>query len=141
MNRCKLEYMYKNMTIEKRKEMIQEIDPKGEYMFNHLICKFLKDPETTNPDILKYIVGWRNPENIENVKQKYIQQYEKINKLCKENKTYPFFKTPNNIKESEETRLDLIKLMPESKLNKFFGVEDFWDYKPPIYNLELEKKN
>lgn len=137
MERCKLEYMYKNMTIEKRKEIIQEIDPKGEYMFNHLICKFLKNPDTSNPNILKYIPGWKKLGKIEEVKQQYINQYKKINKLCIENKTYPFFKDPNNIKESEETRIDLIKLLPESTLNSFFGVDNFDDYKPQTYKKDL----
>ena len=138
MDRCKLEYMYKNMSIEKRKELIQEIDPKGEYMFNHLICKFLKEPNTNNLDILKYIPGYKKMGKIDEVKKKYIKQYEIINQLCIENNTFPFFKDPSNIKESEETRLDLITLFPESKLNQFFGVKDFYDYRPPIYNLEKE---
>ena len=50
------------------------------------------------------------------------------------NKVYPFFKDPNNIPESEATRLDIVKIVPEEILNKFFGVESIRDYEPPIYN-------
>ncbi len=136
MDRCKLDYIFKNFNAMQKKRMVQEIDPFGVYMFNEFICKFLKDPDTTDKDILCFIPGWRNPKHIETCKERYRDQYKKINDICIHNNIAPFFKNPNNIKESELTRLDLIKLVPEENLNKFYGVKDYWSYEPPTHNEE-----
>lgn len=134
MDRCKLEYMIKNCTFEQKKHIIREVDPYGNYMFGSLICQFLKDPDNVDEDVL-FIVSVGGDEQILNEeKQRYIDQYKKINDLCIEYNMYPFFKDPTNIKESEATRQDIIKIIPEEMLNDFFGVNSIRDYEPPLYD-------
>jgi hypothetical protein len=66
--------------------------------------------------------------------QEAITKYQNINELCIKKNTYPFFRNPTNIKECEEIRLDLVKIIPEELLNEFFCVEHIRFYKPPLYN-------
>ena len=134
MKRSKLEYLLRHLPREQENELVREIDPKGEYMFGPLICKFLATPNTRNPDILCFVPGWRYPENIEECKEKYRAQYRKINDLCIKNGIKPFFPKPDNIKQSEAIRRDLVAQVPESALNAFFGVNSFYDFVPPKYD-------
>ena len=68
------------------------------------------------------------------VKEKAIAQYKLINELCIENNTPPFFEDPTNIGECEKTRLDIVRIIPETILNEFFGVESIGYYEPPKLN-------
>ncbi len=135
MDRCKLEYMIKNFDIKQKKKIIQEIDPYGSYKFIKDYSNFLLDPETEDfniliqiPEIL-YIPGEK-----ELFIKEFIEQYKLINELCIENNIYPFFKDYTNVAECEMTRLDIVKIVPEERLNEFFGVNSIRDYEPPVYN-------
>ena len=156
MDRCKLEYMIKNFDFNEKKKIIKEMDPYGDYLFCKDICKFLINPDTEDVDILFFIGPCHmlyynvcscesDPDIIElyrqdkekelqEIKEKYINQYKLINDLCVKNNTYPFFKDPTDIKECEKTRVDIVKIIPENILNEFFGVDSLRDYEPPIYN-------
>ena len=72
-------------------------------------------------------------QEVKEIKEEYINQYRLINELCIKNNTYPFFKDPSNIKECEKTRLDIVRIIPEQIINKYFNVDSLRDYKPPIY--------
>ena len=135
MNRCKLEYMIKNFDIKEKKTMIWLIDPYGDYEFKKHISRFLLEPDTTDLKILNHLPVLKYyPDEKEPFIKKYISLYEEINKLCIKNNTYPFFKDPTNVSECEKTRLDIVKIIPEEIINKFFGVESILDYEPPKYN-------
>jgi hypothetical protein len=156
MDRCKLEYMIKRFDFNEKKKMIRLIDPYGDYEFNKYICRFLLDPDTLDEDILcnigpahtLYFINYQidgeseltklfqedKEKELEEIKEKYINQYRLINELCIKNNTYPFFKDPTNIKECEKTRLDIVKIIPEEIIDDFFGVCSIRDYEPPIYS-------
>lgn len=158
MDRCKLEYMIKPLELKDKKKMIQLVDPFHDYMFNKDISRFLLNPDTDDAEILfflgpchmLYYTAYDNDEEFEllelyrmdkekeliEIKEKYITQYKLINELCIENNIFPFFKDPTNLKECEKTRLDLIKIIPEEILNKFFGVNGIRDYEPPKYDID-----
>lgn len=137
MDRCKLEYMYKNFDFKEKKKMIVLIDPYGDYEFKKDISRFLLDPDTTDLDILINLPLLRFfPDEKEPFINKYIDLYKSINELCIKNNTYPFFKDPSNVSECEKTRLDIVKIIPEEILNEYFGVESIRWYEPPIYNGE-----
>ena len=135
MDRCKLEYMIKNMDFKEKKEIIKLMDPYGDYEFKKDISKFLLNPYTPDEEvldnlpILKYLPDERIP-----FINKYIELYKEINEFCIKNNTYPFFKDPTDVSECEKTRLDIVKIIPEEIINKFFGVESIRDYVPHIYN-------
>ena len=74
------------------------------------------------------------PDEKEPFINEYIELYKSINEFCIKNNTYPFFKDPTNVSECEKTRLDIVKIVPEEYLNKFFGVDSLCEYEPPIYN-------
>ena len=38
-----------------------------------------------------------------------------------------------DIKLSAAVRKDLVKKVPEEELNKFFNVNNFYEYEPPVY--------
>lgn len=50
------------------------------------------------------------------------------------NNNFPFFKDPTNVSECEKIRLDIVKIIPEEYINKFFGVSGLYEYEPPRYN-------
>ena len=50
-----------------------------------------------------------------------------------ENKLFPVFENPKDLTVSELTRRELLKKNSERYLNKFFGVDSYYEYKPPIY--------
>ena len=135
MDRCKLEYMIKNFDFQEKKKIIVLMDPYGDYEFKKDISKFLLDPDTTDLEILDQLPILRDfPDEKVLFLNKYIGLYQRINELCIENNTYPFFKDPFNVGECEKTRLDIVKIIPEEYINKFFGVENLGEYKPPKYN-------
>ena len=154
MNRCKLEYMIKRFDIKEKKRVIQEIDPYGDYMFKKDLSNYLVNPDTKDIEILKYVgpssmiyyICLENEDSelarlykmdmekeVKEIKEQFINQYKLINELCKNNNTYPFFKDPTNIAECEKTRLDLVRIIPEEIINKFYGVESLGDFEPPFY--------
>ena len=134
MNRSKLEYLLKDLSLHHENEIVHEMDPEGKYLiFDYFACKFLADPDTTDPEILMYVPGSRNPAKLEAFKNQFRAQYRKINDLCAGYGVKPFFPNPDDIKESEAIRRDLVAQVPESYLNKFFGVNSFYDYKPKPY--------
>ena len=49
----------------------------------------------------------------------------------------PFFKDPMDVEECEKTRLDLVDIIPESIINKFYGVESIRDFVSPEYIEEI----
>ena len=138
MNRSKLEYFSRSLSIDKERQLRQAVDPDGNYMFGKIACDFLKDPDTKDKRIINRIPGHTNPQLIEDYKNRYRSQYERINNLCKENKIYPFFEDPRDIKKSEATRQDIIQQVPEAVLNKFFNVNSFYEYVPPVYEPGTE---
>ena len=137
MDRCKLEYMFKRFDFTEKKKMIVLIDPYGDYEFKKDISRFLLNPNTTDENILINLpLIMYFPDEKEPFINKYIDLYRSINELCIKNNTYPFFKDPTNVMECEKTRLDIVKIIPEEILNKFFGVNNLGEYEPPRYNGE-----
>ena len=136
MDRSKLEYLLKNLSIKDKNEIIVEIDPDGDYAFGFLVKKFLKNPDSNDPFVLLALPDPDDPACIEAFKQKYVKQFEKINALCIKHKIYPFFDNPQDLPASELKREDLCCQVHESWINEFFGVESFYDYNPPVYEPE-----
>ena len=56
-----------------------------------------------------------------------------VNKYCESANIFPIFPNPDDVVESTKTYVDITTEYPESELNKFFGVERKYDYKPPVY--------
>lgn len=155
MDRCKLEYMIKRFDFKEKKKMITEIDPYGDYDFKTDISTFLSNIDTTDIEILQkagpssmvYYISYYDMDTeiamqskaemekeVKELKEKFINKFKSLNELCIKNNTFPFFKDPYDLKECEKTRLDIVKIIPEEIINKFFGVECLRDYEPPIYN-------
>ena len=148
MDRCKLEYMIKRFDFNEKKRIIMEMDPYGDYKFKKDISRYLLDPDTKDEDVLMYIGPYTTmyfvsnkdeefkelmEQELEEIKEEYINQYKLINELCIKNNTYPFFEDPSDIKECEKTRLDIVRIIPEKIINKFFKVDSLRDYEPPMY--------
>lgn len=156
MDRCKLEYMIKRLDFKDKKELIRKIDYKGDYEFSKDISNFLLNPDTDDPEILTYLGPYCNiyycslryykkeikedkenmEKELEEIKEKFRNIFKAINDLCVKNNTYPLFENPDDLKKCEERRLDLIEIVPEEFLNKFFGVDSLRDYEPPLYSKE-----
>lgn len=148
MDRCKLEYMIKRFDFNEKKRIIMEMDPYGDYKFKKDISRYLLNPDTKDEDVLMYIGPYTTmyfvsnkddefkelmEQELEEIKEEYINQYKLINELCIKNNTYPFFEDPTDIKECEKTRLDIVRIIPEKIINKFFKVDSLRDYEPPMY--------
>ena len=150
MDRCKLEYMIKRFDFNEKKRVIQEIDPYGDYKFKKDISRYLINPDTDDEEILMYVGPYsmlyyiskdeafrENMEKeVKELQEEFINQYKLINELCIKNNTYPFFEDPYNIKECEKTRLDIVRILPEQIINKYFNVNSLGDYEPPLYKKE-----
>ena len=155
MDRCKLEYLIKPLSIDNKKKMVRLMDPYGDYKFNSDISKFLVNTKTEDKDILMYVGPYHllyivscehdNEAEYRDLKDKEYQEiieeyqniYKAINEFCKVNKIMPFFKDPMDVEECEKTRLDLVDIIPESIINKFYGVESIRDFVSPEYIEEI----
>ena len=129
-DRRKLEYLLKRVEINQHKEIYFIIDPDGVNGFSKKACQCLKtgdsmyavlDEEDRKPLDAQFIY-------------KFAQIFSRINSICVSNKTAPLFPNPGDVKQCEEIREDLIKWTPENILNDFYGVSDFREYIPPVYN-------
>lgn len=158
MDRCKLEYMIKNIPLKEAKDLIYEIDPKGVYKFDRDISKFLLNPDTEDVELLvsvgpchtiyytvcefeedeEQLALYRADMEKERAEifESYAAQYRKINEICTSNRTYPLFADPTDVSACEKTRLDLVKIVPEELLNRYFGVSSLREYEPPLYRTE-----
>ena len=135
MDRCELEYLIKRIDLTERKIIIHKMDPYRQHFFQEYCSKFLLNPD--DEYIYEYYPEFEFfPEMKEELIEEAILKYKNINELCIKNNIHPFFENPSNILESENTRLDIVKIIPEEILNKFFGVESIRDYEPPKYNGE-----
>ena len=135
MDRCKLEYMIKNIELKESKNIVHEMDLYGNYFFQKHCSKFLLNPD--DPNLFEYFPEFEFfPEMKEELIEEAISKYKKINELCIKNNIYPFFKDPTNVQECEKTRLDLVEIIPEEILNEHFGVESIRWYEPPTYNCD-----
>lgn len=141
MDRCKLEYMIRNLSSDAREEILDIIDPKGEYHFHSLARDFLMNPDTKNVWILSFIPANYKPENIENTKLLYSLYFKRINEIMIENKHFPIFENPENLTASELTRRDILKKQSERYLNELFNTDSYYSYNPPIYNPENHNQN
>ena len=139
MKRSKFEYLIKNLPQKQKWDLIEKVDPNGNYDFNYLVEKFLKEPDTKDPFMLLAVPNYLDPVFVENYKQKYVKKFEEINELCIKNKIKPFFENPTNLRECELIREDLCEQVNESELNEFFNVKSFRDYIPPVYEEENKK--
>ena len=97
MDRCKLEYMIKRFDFNEKKRIIMEMDPYGDYKFKKDISRYLLDPDTKDEDVLMYIGPYTTmyfvsnkdeefkelmEQELEEIKEEYINQYKLINELC-----------------------------------------------------------
>ncbi len=133
MNTSKLDYYIKYLPMSIKGTFRTWMDPKGEYDFNFLTVKFLKDPDTKDPFKLIAIPGDPTPENKAEFIEKYVKIFEKINALCIDNKIRPFFDNPKDVKASELTREAICAEVHDSINAEFFGVESYYDYEPTPY--------
>ena len=129
----KLEYMIKNINIKSKKDLIYKIDYENCLDFFSLASEALLKIDTLDPSISKVVVDVCNPKEVMIFKRRYTYIFEEINQICIDNKICPLFKDPYNLKECEETRLDLIAPVDEEVLNEYFNVKSFYDYNPPVY--------
>lgn len=133
MYRCKLEYMIKYIELKESKNIVHEMDPYGNYFFQKHRSKFFLNPDAEN--LFEYFPEFEFVSEMkEELIEEAISKYKKINELCIKNNIFPFFKDPTNVSECEKTRLDLVEIIPEEIINKFFGVDSIRDYTPHRYN-------
>ena len=137
--RCKLEYLTKTLEVNEYKLLISRLDPNGYGDFNGFVTKFLADPETTDPSILRIVPMYREKGFIDIFKRKYAEKFQAMNEICTRNNLCPLFPNPSDVKESEMIRRDLVKFVPEEELNAYFGVESYFHYHPPKYRQTDEQ--
>lgn len=131
MDRCKLEYMIRNFSAEDRSEIIFRMTDTRDW-FNTFVRDFLLEPDMN--DIIKLsLAGIHKPEQIETWKEIFASRFKYLNELCLRNKTMPFFDNPDDLRESELMREELLKRVSERYLNAWFGCDSYYSYKPPIY--------
>lgn len=135
MDRCKLEYLIRKFSSADKEEIIQLFDPEGRNYFHSLARDFLMNPDTKDVYTLSFIPANYKIENIENTKILYRQIFKRMNELFIANKTCPVFDNPADLTACELTRRDMLLKRSEKQLNEFFGVESFYDYVPPVYEL------
>ena len=141
MDRMKLDYLTRNMPIKAVKELYARMDIDGYGDFNLFVCDFLEDPDTTNESILRIVPLYKDPLMIEIFKRKYIEKFQYMNKLCIDNGIQPLFPEGNDVGEMYKIRKDLIRRQPEEVLNRFFNVNSYITYIPPLYKRPSQPKS
>ena len=134
-NSRKLYYIAKEMPVDAFRRLEAMLDPCNYNDFHPHIQQFLNDPTTKNSLTLAVVPGSAfGQHNIDRFIQKYQKLFRDINTFCSENGIQPFFPDPDDVTASLAIRNDLVDTLPEAYLNRYFGVENFSDYTPPIYN-------
>lgn len=133
MDRMKLDYLTKRMPITAVKELYAKMDIDGYGDFNLFVCDFLENPDTTDERILRIVPVYKDPAMLEHFKRQYIEKFQYMNKLCMDNATQPLFTEGNDLGEMYKVRKELIRKQPEEVLNRFFNVDSYMKYTPPVY--------
>lgn len=140
---CKLEYMIKNIDILPRKRLVFLFDKDSYYDFHEYEIEKLEEFKKREPvygdskdyKVWSYKCAKRSDEEL---RKKFEGIFTEINQICMDNHTYPIFEDPSNIEECLKIRKDLLRVYDgEEELNKFFGVERFFDYEPPRYKKTI----
>ena len=134
MYRRKIDYMAKRLQVSDENELLALMDVKGYGEFNKDICNFLENPNKKTTVVLSMIPGGIFGQSyIDKFINSYEAKFENINRFCIERKMYPIFDNPSDIKASVQRRTDVLVPRPEEELNELFGVENFYEYEPPVY--------
>ena len=141
MDRMKLDYLTKGMPITAVKELYAKMDINGYGDFNEFVCAFLENPDTNERSILRIVPAYDDPRMIDIFKRSYIEKFKYMNKLCMDNATMPLFPENNDVREMYKVREDLIHKRPEDELNRFFNVESYSAYRPPVYKQPHQPGN
>lgn len=130
----KIYYISRRLDINDKKRVGFIMDYECIYDFNSYVHEFLLNPNTEDKLVLAVVPGCGYIKDLFNkFIREYINKFKEINNIFIRNHSYPPFPHPEDITESETIRYELVKIYPEEELNKFYGVENRWDYEPPYY--------
>lgn len=133
---CKLEYYIFNMVQADKTEIIWLIDKDGYNDFNIINIKAITEFKELKPaygDSFEATLYKFALYDYERSSLRFETIFRRINELFIKNNVQPIFTDPLNIKECLDIRDDMLEPMSYERANKFFGVEDHRDYKPPVY--------
>ena len=134
---CKLEYYIFNMVQEDKTEIIWLIDKDGYNDFNIInikaITEFKELKQPIDGDSFAAFEYKFALYDYERASLRFETIFRRINELFIKNNVQPIFPDPLNIEECLDIREDMLEVMSYERANKFFGVDDHRDYKPPVY--------
>lgn len=133
---CKLEYIIRTLDNEDKTDIIYLIDHEGYRDFATInIHAYSNFTPLDNPpeDEFNKIIYNSELYSYQRVSARFITIFTTINEILIRNNIKPIFEDPNDIDTCLAKRKDLIAPMSYDRANKFFGVDNFWDYSPPKY--------
>ena len=133
-----LDYLLKNMEVGAYKTFCDMIDIKGCKDFYPDICSILKNPETTDRNLLILVPGYlfHGKESLDNLIDKYREKFREMNEFLVKNGAMPIFENPDDVTACVNEREKLVDLLPEEYTNKYFNVKSFGEYTPKPYKKE-----
>ena len=140
---CKLEYYIFNMVQADKTEIIWLIDKDGYNDFNIINIKAITEFKEITPAYGDSFAAYEYKfalYDYERASLRFETIFRRINELFIKNNVQPIFPDPLNIEECLDIREDMLEVMSYERANKFFGVEDHRDYKPPVYAVYYEQK-
>ena len=134
---CKLEYYIFNMVQEDKTEIIWLIDKDGYNDFNIInikaITQFKELKQPVDDDSFAAYEYKFALYDYERASLRFETIFRRINELFIKNNVQPIFPDPLNLEECLDIREDMLEVMSYERANKFFGVDNHRDYKPPVY--------
>ena len=134
---CKLEYYIFNMVQADKTEIIWLIDKDGYNDFNIInikaITEFKELKQPVEGDSFEATIYKIALYDYERASLRFETIFRRINELFIKNNVQPIFPDPLNLEECLDIREDMLEVMSYERANKFFGVDNHRDYKPPVY--------
>ena len=133
---CKLEYYIFNMVQADKTEIIWLIDKDGYNDFNIINIKAITEFKEITPaygDSFEATLYKFALYDYERASLRFETIFRRINELFIKNNVQPIFPDPLNLEECLDIREDMLEVMSYERANKFFGVDNHRDYKPPVY--------
>lgn len=141
---CKLEYYIREMLEEDKSEIIWLIDKDDErdfHVVNTLAITNFKNMKPEYGDGFKAFEYKNALYSYERVSLRFETIFRRINELFIKNNVQPIFTDPMNLEECLDIRDDMLEPMSYERANKFFGVNNYREYKPPAYVPNIIKSH
>ena len=133
---CKLEYYIREMMQDDKTEIIWLIDKDDERDFHISNIRAITNFKELKPVSGDSIAAFDYKIALYDYTRASLRLesiFRRVNELFINNNVQPIFSDPSNLEECLDIRDDMLETMSYERANKFFGVNNYREFRPPVY--------